>query len=177
MDFREEALAVWRQANQDNPGLESFRARKKALLWGVMGGFALQKLIGLYVLGGMGSAGALVAGLFGAVMGLAIPGIFALAVWRGNWRFSLALLLPAAYLIFDVAGNGIPALASGDSYHPVFYLILAVEGLLALYLVGVTLWLSVPRRNRELGEVANQINEYLIRRSKEIAASTRQPRR
>lgn len=177
MDFREEFLAVWRQAYQDNPGLESFRVRKKALLWGMMGGFALQKLIALYVLGGMGNTFSLIAGLFGAVVGLAIPGIFALAVWRGNWKFSLALLLPAAYLLFDVAGNGLPALAGGESYHPVFYLILAVEGLLALYLAGVTLWLSVPRRNRELGDVANRVNEYLIRRSKEIAASTQKPKR
>lgn len=177
MDFREEFVAAWRQAYQDNPGLESFRARKKALLWGVMGGFALQKLIGLYVLGGMGGGGALIFGLFGAVMGLAIPGIFALAVWRGNWRFSLALLLPAAYLLYDVVGNGFPALASGASYHPAFYLILAVEGLLALYLAGVVLWLSVPRRNRELGEIQNQVNERLIRRSKEIAASAKQPKR
>lgn len=172
MEFREEVLAAWRQAYEENPGLESFKSRKKALLWGVMGLFALQKLVALFILGGTGSTAALISGLFGAVVGLAIPGIFVLAVWRGNWRFSLAFLLPAAYLLFDVLGNGLPALTSGDSYYPVFYLILGLEAFLALYLIGVTLWLSVPQRNRELGDAMNRVNEYLIHRSKEIAAQT-----
>ena len=173
MDFREEYLAVWRQAYQDHPGLERFRAIKKGLLWGVMALFALQKLIVVVSMWRIGSPAAL---LFGAVVGMALPGIFALAVWRGNWKFSLVLLLPALYLAYDVVGNGFSALASGDSYYFTFYLILAVEGLMALYLAGVALWLSVPVQNRQLGDTANQVNEYLIRRSKEIAAQNRPQR-
>ena len=48
--------------------------------------------------------------------------------------------------------NGLPVLASGEPYYTSFYVILAVEGLMALYLAGVTIWLSVPKRNRELGQ-------------------------
>ncbi len=167
MDFREEILAVWRQAYLDHPGLEQFKTRKKMLLWGVMGLFVLQKAVGLVSLWGFGNPLVL---LFGAVVGLALPGIFALAVWRGSWKFSLALLLPAIYLAVDVLWNGLPVLASGEPYYTSFYVILAVEGLMALYLAGVTIWLSVPKRNRELGQVMNQVNEHLIRRSKELAA-------
>ncbi len=170
MDFREEFFAVWRQAYQEHPGLEQFKAWKKRLLWGVMALFALQKLIMVVSMWRIGSPVAL---LFGAVVGMALPGIFALAVWRGGWKFSLALLLPALYLAYDVIGNGLSALASGDSYYFAFYVILAVEGFMALYLAGVVLWLSVPARNRQLGEIANQVNEYLIRRSKELAAQSR----
>lgn len=165
MDFREEILATWRRAYQENPGLESFKTWKKRLLWGIMLLFALQKLTVVASMWRLGHPGAMI---FGAVMGMAIPGIFVLAVWRGNWKFSLALLLPAFTLASDVIRNGLPALTSGNSYYPIFYVIIALEGFMTLYIVGVVLWISVPVRNRQLGEIMNQVNEHLIRRSKEL---------
>lgn len=170
MDFREEMLEAYRRAYQAHPGLETFRNRKKRLLWGMMGLFALGKLLSAVRLCGDWGFAAPVGVILGTLLGLAIPGIFALAVWRGNWRFSFLLLLPAAGIALELFRSWFPAMASGGSFVPLFYVALALSVVTCLYLVGVTLWLAAPARNREYGEILNQVTEALILRSKEIAA-------
>ena len=43
MELKNEMLARYARAYQEHPGLEQFRRRKKALLWGVMGLFLDRK--------------------------------------------------------------------------------------------------------------------------------------
>lgn len=166
MDLREEMERMLREACEANPGLEGFRKGKKLLLWGMMGLFALSKLCAAIPMWRLGHPGAVV---FGAVVGMVIPGIFALAVWRGDWRFAFSLLLPAANLAVDLAANGLPALFSGESYYLLFYCIVGLELVMVAYLTAAVLWLTVPRRNRELSVILNGLNEELIRRGKELS--------
>ncbi len=170
MDFREEMMEAYRRAYEAHPGLEAFRGRKKALLWGMMALFALSKLLTAIPAWNYASHAVIV---IGGLMGLVIPGIFALAVWRGGWRFSLALLLPAASIALDLFRSWFPALAAGGDFHPLFHVTLWTAVATCLYLIGVVLYLSVPAKNRAYGEVLNQVTEALILRSKELAAQQR----
>lgn len=163
MDFRQVMQERYQQAYREHPGLEQFRQRKKGLLWGMMGLFALQKLLLAAALGG-GWA------MAGALLGLFIPGIFALAVWRGNWKFSLLLLIPALNLALGLVRQALPVLLSGEQYPPFVYLCLLADGALTLYLAGLTAWLVIPEKNRGYAAALNQVTEELIRLSKEQAA-------
>lgn len=171
MDMRQEMELLFRQACQEHPGLPRFRAAKKGLLWGMMGFFALIRVLeGLLYW----EAGHPVLAVLRVPLGLLIPGIFALSVWRGGWKFSFLLLLPAGSLAGDLLPEiRVTLLLGYNTLRPMAYVILAVEAIAALYLAGVVLWLALPPENRELSAVMNQITEELIRRSKEQAPPPR----
>lgn len=166
MDMREEMERMHREAYAVHPGLEGFRTGKKWLLWGMMGLFALSKLCAAIPLWQTGNRAAVV---LGVVLGMAVPGIFALAVWRGNWRFSFVLLLPAASMALDLVRNALPALLSGESYHILFYCIVGLELVMTAYLAALVLWFTVPPQNREYSDILNGLNEELIRRAKALS--------
>lgn len=159
--FQEETRRIYLRTYQEYPGLERFRKQKKALLWLAMGLFALQKLLDAIALGG---GWMLLAGL----AGLLIPGIFVMAVWRGGWKLSLVLLLPAANALVSLFGDWLPMLREGG-YPTLFYVAFGVTALLPAVLIGTTAWLSIPARNREYGDVLNGVHEELIQISKYIS--------
>lgn len=165
MNFKEEMLERYRRAYAQHPGLEQFRQRKKALLWGIMGLFALQKLLIALALGSGW-------GVLGGVLGLVIPAIFALTAWRGDWKFSLVLLIPAATIGLSLVRDGLPALLAGGGQYPLpVYLSVFVDAALVLCLAGTAAWLSVPEKNREYGAILNRVTEELILLNKQMAAS------
>lgn len=163
-DFQEEMRRLYLQAYDEHPGLLQFRRRKKTLLWLAMALFALQKLLDAVAVGG---GWMLLAGL----AGLLLPGIFVMAVWRGGWKLSLVLLLPAANALVSLFTDWLPMLREGG-WPPLFYAAFSLMVILPVTLVGTTAWLSVPERNREYGEILNDIHERLILISKQI---TRDP--
>lgn len=166
MDLKEEMLARYRRAYDEHPGLEQFRGRKKALLWGAMGLFALQKLMDAMAVGNIWA-------FFAGLVGLLIPGIFLLTAWRGGWKFSLVLLLPAAVGAASFLTGWLPMVLEGRMRPwPPFYAAFALAGAAPLYLAGVVAWLSVPEKNRAFGAILNQVNEELILRSKQMAAAS-----
>lgn len=159
--FREETQRIYLRAYGEHPGLEQFRRRKKTLLLLAMGLFALQRLLAAIALGGGWM-------LLAALGGLLIPGIFVMAVWRGGWKLSLVLLLPAANALVSLFTDWLPMLREGG-YPTLFYVAFGVMVLLPVTLIGTTAWLSIPARNREYGDVLNGIHEELIQISKYIS--------
>lgn len=169
MEFKEEMLARYARAYQENPGLEAFRRRKKALLWGMMGLFALIRLLEAVMYCSVGSP---VLAVFRFLLGLVIPGIFALSAWRGDWRFAFLLLLPTGGLVSDLFRFARwYRLGIAGTFRPLYYAALGVEAVTVLYLAGATLWLALPAENKRFSTILNAVTEELIRRSKELAAS------
>ena len=171
MELKNEMLARYARAYQEHPGLEQFRRRKKALLWGVMGLFLLLRLLDMAMYLSVGSP---MTAALRVPFGLVIPGIFVLSAWRGDHRFAFLLLLPAASLGTDLIQffrwyrRGI-----AEGFRPLYFVMLAAEAVTLLYLAGTTLWLAIPAENREFSVILNQITEELIRRSKEMAAAAK----
>lgn len=165
-DHRAEVQEIYRRAYEETPGLERFRQRKKDLLRLVMALFVLQKLLDAVA---VGSGWAFLAGL----VGLVIPGIFVLAAWRGGWKLSLVLLLPAANGLLSLFTQWIPLLFTGGGYPPLFYAACAVMGLLPLTLAVTVFWLTVPEKNRAYGDALNRVHEELIQRGKQLSQGPR----
>lgn len=165
-EYQEQIQEIYRRAYEEHPGLERFRGRKKNLLLLAMILFALQKLLDAIALGG---GLALLAGL----AGLIIPGIFVLAAWRGGWKLSLVLLLPAGMGLWSLFNDWIPVLRAGGDYLPLFYVAAAVAALLPLTLAGTTFWLTVPEKNRQYGDDLNRVHEELIVLSKRLSQDPR----
>lgn len=162
MDLQKEIMDSYQQAYSEHPGLKTFERCKKLLLWGMFLLAAAMKLISMIPLLMGGTS--IIALILSALLGMCIPGIFALAVYRGPWTFSLVFLLPAASTIIDLLQNGLPALSSGESYMPLFYVLLVLQGLYGLYLLALTAWLSIPVRNREFAQVLNDISKEYSQR-------------
>lgn len=167
MDLKNEMLIAYQNAYRDNPGLESFHRWKKRLLWGMFGIAALQKIVIISLMSGQ----PLLPMIIGAVIGLGIPGIFALAVYQGPWNFALVLYFLVAQLLFDLISNGIPALTSGIEYLPIFYVILGIEVFYTVYLLAITLWMTVPARNRAYAQLLNDIYKEYSRKMKSMSGT------
>lgn len=166
MDLRQDMESIFRRACEAHPGLAPYRAAKKGLLWGAMGFFVLIRVLEgvLYW-----RAGQSLLAVLRLPLGLVIPGIFVLSVWRGGWKFSFLLLLPAGSLAMGLVQElRVTLLLGFDHFRPMAYVITGVEAATVLYLVWVVLWLSLPERNRKLSAVLNQVTEEQIRRSKEL---------
>ena len=171
MELKNEMLARYARAYQEHPGLEQFRRRKKALLWGVMGLFLLLRLLDMAMYLSVGSP---MTAALRVPFGLVIPGIFVLSAWRGDHRFAFLLLLPAASLGTDlIRFFRWYRLGIADGFRPLYFVMLAAEAVTLLYLAVTTLWLAIPAENREFSVILNQITEDLIRRSKEMAAAAK----
>ena len=95
MDLRQEMEAIFWQACQAHPQLPWFRSTKKGLLWGMMALFALLRTLEGFL---YWQAGHSALAMLRVPLGLVLPGIFALSVWRGHWKFSFLLLIPAGSL-------------------------------------------------------------------------------
>ena len=146
MELKNEMLARYARAYQEHPGLEQFRRRKKALLWGVMGLFLLLRLLDMAMYLSVGSP---MTAALRVPFGLVIPGIFVLSAWRGDHRFAFLLLLPAASLGTDlIQFFGWYRLGIADGFRPLYFVMLAAEAVTLLYLAGTTLWLAIPAENR-----------------------------
>lgn len=165
-EYQAEIQEIYRRAYEEHPGLERFRQWKKNLLLLAMVLFALQKLLDAVALGG---GLAFLAGL----AGLIIPGIFVLAAWRGGWKLSLVLLLPAGIGLVSLFSDWLPLLREGGDYVPLFYVAAALAALLPLTLAGVTAWLTVPEKNRAYGDQLNRVHEELIALSKRLSQDPR----
>ena len=161
-EYQAQIQEIYRRAYEEHPGLERFRRRKKNLLLLAMALFALGKLLDAVAIGG---ALAFLAGL----AGLLIPAIFVLAAWRGGWKLSLVLLLPAGAGLVSLLSDWLPLLRAGGGYRPLFYAAAAVAALLPLTLAGTTAWLSIPEKNRVYGEQLSHIHEELIALSKRLS--------
>lgn len=157
---------IYRRAYEDHPGLEQFRQRKKTFLLLAMALFALQKLLDAIAMGG---GWMLLAGL----AGLILPSIFILATWRGGWKLSLVLLLPAGMGLVSIFRDWLPMLREGGGYPPLFYAACAVATVLPLTLAGITAWLSIPKKNQKYGDDLNRIHEELILLSKQLSQDPR----
>lgn len=165
MDFRQEMEAIFWQACQAHPQLPWFRSTKKGLLWGMMALFALLRTLEGFL---YWQAGHSALAMLRVPLGLVLPGIFALSVWRGHWKFSFLLLIPAGSLALGLLSEIRAALLLGFDTLPLPVLIyLVANAATILYLAGVLLWLLLPR-NRELSIALNQVTEEQIRRSKEL---------
>ncbi len=165
MDLRQEMEAIFWQACQTHPQLPWFRSTKKGLLWGMMALFALLRTLEGFL---YWQAGHSALAMLRVPLGLVLPGIFALSVWRGHWKFSFLLLIPAGSLALGLLSEIRAALLLGFDTLPLPVLIyLAANAAAILYLAGVLLWLLLPR-NRELSIALNQVTEEQIRRSKEL---------
>lgn len=165
MDFRQEMEAIFWQACQAHPQLPWFRSTKKGLLWGMMALFALLRTLEGFL---YWQAGHSALAMLRVPLGLVLPGIFALSVWRGHWKFSFLLLIPAGSLALGLLSEIRAALLLGFDTLPLPVLIyLAANAAAILYLADVLLWLLLPR-NRELSIALNQVTEEQIRRSKEL---------
>lgn len=162
MDVRQAVAAAYRRAYEDHPGLEAFERRRRRILWGMFLLAAALRLVSLapLLLTGASPVGVAVS----ALVGLCLPGIFALAVYRGPWTLSLILLLPAANVALDLLKNGLPALASGERYLPLYYVLLALEGGYLLVLLALTAWLTIPARNRAFAQVLHGVARELGQR-------------
>lgn len=171
MDLQKEIIMLYERAYSENPGLKAFERRKKQLLWGMFLFAAAIRLI-LVVPQLMGGTSIIIV-IFSYLVAVGIPGIFALAVYRGPWTFSLMLLLPAVNTALDLIRNGLPALFSGESYIFLYYVLLAMQGLYVLYLLALTAWLAIPEKNREFAKVLNGIFGEYSQRVKEINDTTR----
>ncbi len=170
MDLRQEMEAIFWQACQAHPQLPWFRSTKKGLLWGMMALFALLRTLEGFL---YWQAGHSALAMLRVPLGLVLPGIFALSVWRGHWKFSFLLLIPAGSLALGLLSEIRAALLLGFDTLPLPVLIyLAVNAAAILYLAGVLLWLLLPR-NRELSIALNQVTEEQIRRSKELTPPPR----
>lgn len=165
-EFQAEIQEIFRRAYEARPGLERFRRRKKNLLLLAMVLFVLQKLLGVVAAGGGW-------GFLAGLAGLLISGIFILAAWRGGWKLSLVLLLPAAVGLASFFRDWLPFLREGGGYSPLFYAACALAALLPLALAGIAAWLSVPEKNREYGDDLNRVNEELIALSKRFSQNPR----
>lgn len=160
MDFKTAMQEHYRRAYGQHPGLEQFRRLKKALFWGIMALFALQKLL---IAVALGHPLAFAAGL----LGLVLPAIFLLAAWRGEWKMSLLLLIPACTIGAGFFRDALPALLYTGGRLPMpVYLSVFVDAALVILMAGTVVWLTVPRQNREYSVILNRITEELIRLSK-----------
>ena len=83
MDLREQQ----RRAFEENPGLEAFQKRKRALLWGMFFLMMLLKAFNLFAVSGT----ALLPLVAGLALGALVPGIVALALYRGPWKLAFLL--------------------------------------------------------------------------------------
>lgn len=170
MDFRQEMETIFWQACQAHPQLPWFRSTKKGLLWGMMALFALLRTLEGFL---YWQAGHSALAMLRVPLGLVLPGIFALSVWRGHWKFSFLLLIPAGSLALGLLSEIRAALLLGFDTLPLPVLIyLAANAAAILYLADVLLWLLLPR-NRELSIALNQVTEEQIRRSKELTPPPR----
>lgn len=170
MDLRQEMEAIFWQACQAHPQLPWFRSTKKGLLWGMMALFALLRTLEGFL---YWQAGHSALAMLRVPLGLVLPGIFALSVWHGHWKFSFLLLIPAGSLALGLLSEIRAALLLGFDTLPLPVLIyLAANAAAILYLAGVLLWLLLPR-NRELSIALNQVTEEQIRRSKELTPPPR----
>lgn len=170
MDLRQEMEAIFWQACQAHPQLPWFRSTKKGLLWGMMALFALLRTLEGFL---YWQAGHSALAMLRVPLGLVLPGIFALSAWRGHWKFSFLLLIPAGSLALGLLSEIRAALLLGFDTLPLPVLIyLAANAAAILYLAGVLLWLLLPR-NRELSIALNQVTEEQIRRSKELTPPPR----
>ena len=170
MDLRQEMEAIFWQACQAHPQLPGFRSTKKGLLWGMMALFALLRTLEGFL---YWQAGHSALAMLRVPLGLVLPGIFALSVWRGHWKFSFLLLIPAGSLALGLLSEIRAALLLGFDTLPLPVLIyLAANAAAILYLAGVLLWLLLPR-NRELSIALNPVTEEQIRRSKELTPPPR----
>ena len=170
MDLRQEMEAIFWQACQAHPQLPWFRSTKKGLLWGMMALFALLRTLEGFL---YWQAGHSALAMLRVPLGLVLPGIFALSVWCGHWKFSFLLLIPAGSLALGLLSEIRAALLLGFDTLPLPVLIyLAANAAAILYLAGVLLWLLLPR-NRELSIALNQVTEEQIRRSKELTPPPR----
>ena len=170
MDLRQEMEAIFWQACQAHPQLPWFRSTKKGLLWGMMALFALLRTLEGFL---YWQAGHSALAMLRVPLGLVLPGIFALSVWRGHWKFSFLLLIPAGSLALGLLSEIRAALLLGFDTLPLPVLIyLAANAAAILYLAGVLLWLLLPR-NRELSIALNQVTGEQIRRSKELTPPPR----
>ncbi len=170
MDLRQEMEAIFWQACQAHPQLPWFRSTKKGLRWGMMALFALLRTLEGFL---YWQAGHSALAMLRVPLGLVLPGIFALSVWRGHWKFSFLLLIPAGSLALGLLSEIRAALLLGFDTLPLPVLIyLAANAAAILYLAGVLLWLLLPR-NRELSIALNQVTEEQIRRSKELTPPPR----
>lgn len=165
-EYQAEIREIYRRAYEEHPGLERFRGRKKNLLLLVMVLFALQKLLDAAALGG-GLA------FLARLAGLIIPAIFVLAAWRGGWKLSLVLMLPAGMGLMSLFSDWLPLLRAGGDYLPLFYVAAALAALLPLTLAATTAWLVIPEKNRAYGDQLNHIHEELIALSKRLSQDPR----
>lgn len=157
---------IYHRAYEEHPGLEPFRKTKKTLLLLSMILFALQKLLDVVAMGG---GWVFLAG----VAGLIIPAIFVLAAWRGGWKLSLVLLLPAGMGLVSLFRDWLPMLREGGGYPPLFYAAAAVAAVLPFTLAATTAWLTIPEKNRDYGDALNQVHEELILLSKQLSQDPR----
>lgn len=164
MNFKLDIIEAYKNAYNKNPGLEKFNNCKKWLLWGMFGIAVLQKLFAVILLFDKFSFALLI----GALIGLCIHGIFAIAVYRGPWKFSFIFYLLFIHLLFDLIKNGIPALVSGIEYVPIFYIMMAVETFYAVYLLFLALWLTVPSKNRTYAQIINDVFKECSQKFKEF---------
>lgn len=171
MDFKNEMRAAYQQAYEVHPGLKRFDQMKKILLWGVIGIAAVQKI--LVIIPNFRPSSILLL-FFSAIIGLCIPGIFALAAYRGPWKHSLIFYFLAVYLLFDVVTNGLPVLTAGIELPSLFYAAAAVESFYAVYLLLLALWLTVPAKNRSYADVLNSVFKDLGQKIRELE-QTRRP--
>lgn len=165
MDLKGEMRAAYQNAYNENSGLEHFHHSKRLLIWGMFGIAVIRKLI---VAISMFSRSPLAA-LIGIALGICIAGIFAVAIYQGPWKFSYGLYFLAAYMLFDFIRYGIPALTSGISYQPIFYVTMVLQLFFMIYLLLLALWLSVPVKNRNYADILNKIFREYSNKMKEMA--------
>lgn len=161
MDIKEQMNQIIAEEHAANPGLEGFQKMKKYLFLTVMLLVLASKLL-LFTMTNYSFA----LSAIGLVLGMCIPGIFVLAVYRGPWQTAFALYLLGAQPVIDLVrfAARIPILnANGISImaHPTILLSFIVELALAVVILGTALWLTVPARSRRLGAAAYSMGRRL----------------
>ena len=141
MDLREQQ----RRAFEENPGLEAFQKRKRALLWGMFFLMMLLKAFNLFAVSGT----ALLPLVVGLALGALVPGIVALALYRGPWKLAFLLYALAAVSLADILKNALPVLSLGVPLAPLFYVVLAIESVSCAYTLLLAVYLTVPAKSRE----------------------------
>ena len=145
MDLREQQ----RRAFEENPGLEAFQKRKRALLWGMFFLMMLLKAFNLFAVSGT----ALLPLVVGLALGALVPGIVALALYRGPWKLAFLLYALAAVSLADILKNALPVLSLGVPLAPLFYVVLAIESVSCAYTLLLAVYLTVPAKSRFEGEI------------------------
>lgn len=148
-DTHKKLLAAYRTAYEATPGLELFDRLRRLLLWGMMAIVAAQRVLAFILTNG---SNPLVL-LFGLVMGMSVPGIFALAIYRGPWTYACFFYLLAAFPIYELVVTALPVLLSGVTYQPVFYMLVVAEAAYAAYLLGMGVWLTIPAKSRRWAQL------------------------